>query len=243
LNEYLHVKKVKLDHLEKVAPEIPNGCWFASQDLSSGYFHLKVFEGHHTLLGIRWQFRSGEEVMFVWKCTFLGISHLVFWFTKMLLPHKTYLQRHGIQVFCYLDDFLILGLSREDCKRKRDFARRAWLLAGWVENMSKSTEPSQVCTYLGLTIDSIQMRVFVPPEKKDRILQKITDRDVGCLVSFGQGVGQHVRLGRVALVGGRAAASPSVSPRLPGTSDSGELGREGVLGCGLARARISGSHL
>ena len=51
LNIYIPKRKVTLAHLAKILPEIPEGSWFASLDLSRGYYHLKVKKSQRTLLG------------------------------------------------------------------------------------------------------------------------------------------------------------------------------------------------
>ena len=88
LNKFLHCEQVKLDHLQKILPEIPAGSWFATMDLLKGYYHVKVAEHHRKYLGVKWRLASGEEVTYEWNVTFLGISDLVHFFTKLLVPLK-----------------------------------------------------------------------------------------------------------------------------------------------------------
>lgn len=51
LNMFLVERKVKLDHLSKILPELPEDSLFASMDLSRGYYHLFVREDQRELLG------------------------------------------------------------------------------------------------------------------------------------------------------------------------------------------------
>ena len=99
LNQFLEFEEVQLDHLQRVLPEIPEGVYFGTTDLTHGYYHLEVAEAHRTLLGIRWTFQNGETVTFRWRATFLGLASLVRDFTKLLKPIKAYLQSQGILNF------------------------------------------------------------------------------------------------------------------------------------------------
>ena len=42
INKYVKERKVKLDHLQKVLPQVPVNAWFSTLDLSRGYYHLRV---------------------------------------------------------------------------------------------------------------------------------------------------------------------------------------------------------
>ena len=136
-------RKIKLDHLSKVLPEIAKGSWFSSMDLSRGYYHLSVREDQRTLLGFRWTFSSGVTKTFVWNSAFLGIADLVFFFTKLLHPVIVYCRRHGVQVFIYIDDLLVLAKTEDECKKKVAFVRSVLQRAGFVEALDKFQPPTQ----------------------------------------------------------------------------------------------------
>ena len=77
INPHLEFEEVQLDHLQRVLPEIPQGAFFGTCDLTHGYYHVKVAEAQRTLLGIRWTFADGQTVTYEWQVTFLGLSSLV----------------------------------------------------------------------------------------------------------------------------------------------------------------------
>ena len=78
------MRKVKLDHLQKVLPQISSDAWFSTLVLSRGYYHLRVNEEQKELLGFEWEFQDGEHAFFEWEVAFLGISDLVYFFTKVV---------------------------------------------------------------------------------------------------------------------------------------------------------------
>eukprot|EP00094_Tigriopus_californicus_P013222 TCALIF_12787-PA protein Name:"Protein of unknown function" AED:0.40 eAED:0.40 QI:7/0.5/0/0.66/0/0.33/3/0/262 len=97
--------------------------------------------------------------------SFLGISDLVYFFTKLMMPIKVYLHSHGIAAFIYIDDCLILGHSKADCEQKLNFARQTWKIAGWIENREKAMEPRQIGTFLSLTINLREQKFYLPAKK------------------------------------------------------------------------------
>lgn len=174
LNEFVLERKIKLDQLSKVLPEIPENSWFASLDLSRGYYYLLVREDQRKLLGFRWTFKSGETKTSVWNSAFLGISDLVFFFTKLLHPIIVYCRRHGVILFIYIDDIIVLANSEEECNKKVAFVRSVLKRAGFVEALDKFQKPTQNGVYLGMQLDTKNRRVYTPKEKLQKIEMRIT---------------------------------------------------------------------
>jgi len=170
LNDYLPDGKVRLDHLFKIAPLIPEGAWLTTLDLKSGYYHLKIHENHKDFLGIEWQ---GQ--FYRWRVAFLGLRPLVRDFTSLLKPVMAHLATLGITAYVYIDDFLIVSTSKsqalQDLRVVLDVLRRA----GFVENSSKRQAPAQRQTFLGLEIDSISQVIRVPDEKLTKLLTELAD--------------------------------------------------------------------
>ena len=174
LNKYIRQRKVKLDHLKKVLPQIPSDAWFSTLDLSRGYYHLRVRENQKELLGFEWTFEDGTSAFYEWEVAFRGISDLVFFFTKLVKPIVVYCKKRGMELFVYIDDFLVIGSSKKDCDTKVAFLRSVLKRSGFVESVDKFQEPTQVGVFLGLTLDCKRSRVFIPEAKIENILRKIS---------------------------------------------------------------------
>ena len=54
-------------------------------------------------------------IFWIWKVLFLGIKDAVYIFTKILVPHKTYLRGMGIRNTIFIDDQTVLAQGPERC--------------------------------------------------------------------------------------------------------------------------------
>ena len=78
INKYVKERKVKLDHLQKVLPQISSDVWFSTLDLSRGYYHLRVNEEQKELLGFELEFQDGEYAFFEWEVAFRNLRSRIF---------------------------------------------------------------------------------------------------------------------------------------------------------------------
>ena len=75
----------------------------------------------------------------------------------------------------YLDDFLCLAATPEECGKNVDATTSLLESLGFVINWRKSNViPSTRCRYLGFILDSIDMTVELPEEKRRGLITRIT---------------------------------------------------------------------
>ena len=70
------------------------------------------------------------------------------------------MHRHGFRIFCYLDDWLVLGSSLEEIVRARDFLSLCEELGVLVNLAKSSLDPTQSIDYLGMSLQSTPLRAF-----------------------------------------------------------------------------------
>ena len=78
LNPYLIKRKTKLEDLSVVSSMVQQGDYMSTNDLKSGYWHIRLNPNHRTYLGIC---LYGKFYVLI-----LGISDVVFAFTKIVSP-------------------------------------------------------------------------------------------------------------------------------------------------------------
>jgi len=121
------------------------GTHMATLDLEDAYLLVPIFEDHRKFLRFQWRSKTFEFTALPF-----GLSTAPYIFTKILRPVITYLRKKGYQSVIYLDDFLLLGSSSEECRANVNASVNLLHSLGFVVNCAKShLEPSTKCKYLG----------------------------------------------------------------------------------------------
>lgn len=107
-----------------------------------------------------------------WALPF-GLSFSPRFFTKVLAEALAPLRIRAITVIPYLDDLLFVAHSvqlAKDLREAQDFLQSL----GWLINWDKSQlTPTQEIQYLGYRISSVEMKIFLPMEKIEKIGQAV----------------------------------------------------------------------
>ena len=178
VNTFLTIPKVILADLTTALEITDQNDWQAIYDLTSAYFHIKMFEGHTQFLGAAFEKEDGTTQYFIYDFLPFGISSAVHVMTKVMKPFCAFLFSQGIKHTIYLDDGRVCSPTKEQAVS--DFTKVLHYLkqAGWVVAVNKSDTPdsvSQVKNYLGFTIDSFSMKVFLQPKKQDELISLVSD--------------------------------------------------------------------
>lgn len=146
----------------------PN-CFMATLDLKDAYFLVSINTHHRKFL--RFKFNG---TLYQYNCMPFGISCAPLIFTKLLKPVLTYLRGQGFISTLYLDDFLLLGHSYQECLKNVTATIEILSKLGFIINYDKSNlEPKQAITYLGFIYNSKDMSISLPQNKVTYILALI----------------------------------------------------------------------
>ena len=200
LNPYCTRRKIMLEDLSHVPLVIRKNDYMVVNDLDSGYWHLPIHKDHWKYLGVHFENEDGTHIYWVWTVLCLGLRDAAFIFTKTISPIVAELRRRGMRGQCYIDDKLTAGGSYNACLFWESQVKDLFSSAGWVFKPGKrSGEPSQVCRFLGLDIDSRDLTFNIPEDKIVGIIGRANEilnrkfNKVRVLASF-VGLLQSVRL-------------------------------------------------
>ncbi len=166
INRALCKRPFRMITLKQILAQIRPGDWFASVDLKDAYFHIQIAQHHRRFL--RFAF---EGTAYQYSVLPFGLALAPCTFSKCVDAALSPLRASGIRILNYMDDWLILAQSWDTLLSHID-----WLLIhleslGLCVNRRKSIlAPSQSITYLGVCMDSLEMRARLSRERAAAIL-------------------------------------------------------------------------
>ena len=149
-------------------------------DISAAYRSVSVHASHTKFQGFTWDFGHGEgtfrdnRLCFGLRCApniFDALSSFVVKIANSLGAPR---------VINYLDDFLVIAHTETECLAARELLTSVISLLGFEVSWKKVTAPSQMTTFLGITIDSVKMELSLPMTKVEKLKMSIQ-----CLLAKG----------------------------------------------------------
>ena len=148
--------------------EVP-GPWAVSLDLQDAYFHVPVDPRDTKYLRFAY---DGE--IFEFQVLPLGLSTAPRTFTHLVRAVGAFLKTLGINVFQYLNDWLVVGETYQLALSYRDTVRWVTPRVGFVLNEEKSDwVPSQFPLFLGSSLDLVRLLAFPSEDRIDRLRRLI----------------------------------------------------------------------
>ena len=82
--------------------------------------------------------------------------------------------RHGFTVLAYLDNFLIIVPSHQQCQIALDTLIDLLQSLGFTINWSKMVQPSQYLCFLGVIVDTVNRELRLPSDRVSELLELLT---------------------------------------------------------------------
>lgn len=193
LNKFLQADHFKMEDKNTVLKLLSPNAYMASLDIKDAYFHLSVKKSHRKFL--RFQFKNR---LYEYTSIPFGLSSAPFIFTKLLKPLLHSLRSQNLLSVAYLDDFLLLANSFEECQYNVRATINLLSELGFIINFDKSClTPEKRCTFLGFVFDSSNMTVGLPQEKRQHVLKwldNILHKKVCSIRYFSRFIGKIVSI-------------------------------------------------
>ena len=166
----------KIDDFADIISYLGPGCYLWKRDLSRFFLQLKIDPYEYNKLGFVWRSKLFLFVSFVWGCRHAGYAGQ--WFTTAIayIHAALGLEHIGIKfnVLNYADDFAGAEKSLENAQSS--FNTLGALLAelNIHESSSKACSPSTSMTYLGVLFNTVDMCLYVDPEKVKELKSELS---------------------------------------------------------------------
>lgn len=197
LNDSVNCPHFKMDDLRTAIKLTYRNVYMSKVDLKDAYFVVPVHPDHQQFL----KFHVNGQ-LYQFTCLPFGLCTAPLCFTKLMRSVISPLRTTGLSIVNYLDDILIFGDSYESCLNHTSTTINFLTSLGFVINREKSILiPSTCIKFLGFILDSKNLRIRLPDEKKVNIIKlaslylsrtncKIRDwaKFIGILVSACPGV-------------------------------------------------------
>ena len=169
LNKFVSTQHFKMDHLSTATDMLFPGAWLASIDLKDAYYAIPVCHEHRKYLCFQWNHKY-----FQFNCVPFGLSSAPWIFTKTLKPIFSKFHEAGFQGFGYIDDSFIIAESQQECVEAVLYLTDLFKSLGFRVHDKKSVlTPTHEIIFLGYSLNSNVMTVSPPPEKKEKVKQRI----------------------------------------------------------------------
>ena len=193
LNDFASTNRFKYQSIQDATDLVTRGCWFAKLDLANAYRSVKIHQSNFKATGLKWRFANDtSDTFLIDERLSFGASkspeifNILTQAVRAIMAHKGYKT-----IVCYLDDFLIVAQTYDECIHTLNVLLRLLRQLGFHINYNKLEGPSRNLTFLGVVLDSINMTLSIPQSKLtecDEIMNqiivksKVNKREIQCLV-------------------------------------------------------------
>ena len=169
LNKFISTSHFKMEDIRTALKLITEGCYMTSMDLKDAYFMISVHKDSRKFLRFIW-----EGKIFEYQCIPFGLNVAPWLYTKIMKPVINHLREKQFISVVYLDDWLCLGRSYDECLKNTNETRQILEELGFILNYDKCEfTPKLKCQFLGFVLNSEMMRIELPESKKLQILNFI----------------------------------------------------------------------
>ena len=171
INNFMNevVEKFSYVTVKDIAKEMTLFCYMSVLDIKGAYRSIPVCAEHRQFQGFRWEIAGKMEYLINNSLAF-GLSSAPYLFTQFTEFVVRCMNRRGFdRVFGYLDDFLIMEETQELCKIALESLMKLLRSLGFYLNYTKLITPSQVIRYLGIDLNSVEMKLYLPKDKLGKL--------------------------------------------------------------------------
>ena len=179
LNRFVRLSPFCMETAQSVLQSLRWRDWMVSLDLQDACLQVPVHPESRRYL----RFCIGPRT-FQFRALCFGLSSAPQVFTRVMAPISSIMHRHGFRILRYLDDWLILGSSREEIVRERDFLLSLCDQLGVLVNLDKSSLlPSQTIDYLGMSLHTSPLRAFPTQTRIQKVISLVRVHLLTCTTS------------------------------------------------------------
>ena len=175
LNDLAMKETFQYQSIQDAVDLITPHSWMAKCDCAAAYRYLKLHPSDHEVAGLAWTFTGDTEptVMIDTRQMF-GSRKSPYNFHQVSQGVIRIMKSLGFtSVVCYLDDFLVVEQSQEQCMATLNFLIKLLRTLGLAINYSKVEGPVRVINFLGLELSAPDRTIRLPQAKLTAFLDEV----------------------------------------------------------------------
>lgn len=163
---FIDTEHFKLKDLRSACRLLEHNMYVGTVDIMEAYFAILIHKSQRIYL----RFRFWSQ-LYEFTCLPFGLSESPYVFTKLMKPVIARLRLNGFLSVIYRDDILCLDNFIEGCHYNLQSTLYLLEQLGFIVNRAKSQlSPRQRCKYLGFVLNSKEMVVELPSEKRNSLI-------------------------------------------------------------------------
>lgn len=171
LNEWYESPSFSYATYDQAVKLSSRGCWYAKIDLKAAYRHIALHPATWCLFGFEW-----DGNYYIDKFLPFGVKSACWLFTQFTNAICWRARYLGVKaILGYLDDFLIIGNSKEECLAHMNIVFGILKRMGFEVAVEKCEGPVQTIVFLGLVFDSNSRTITLPTARKNFVLLQVNE--------------------------------------------------------------------
>ena len=164
LNDHLEYEYFNYSSVDDAVEASHPGCWYGKLDLSNCFLSFPLHPSVRKYFCFRF-----EGALYQFAHMPFGLSTAPRVCTQLLSVVNFALTELGIRDIRYLDDFFLIGTSKDDMARHLLLAQSVIRQFGLVVNPDKTEGPAQSLSFLGVQLDSVAQTVSCTPARVEEL--------------------------------------------------------------------------
>jgi len=171
LNDYVRdTFKLKYQTVKSALEHITPGCYLAKVDLQSAYRSVGLHPSQSQFTGIKWKFSGEKDYTYLYDRSLpFGAKKSPGIFHRLTQSVRRMMKRRGYTVIAYLDDFLLIAETHQQCLDGLNTLLCLLRALGFSIAWNKTEGPTTSLIFLGVLINTNSMSLHLPEQKVQKL--------------------------------------------------------------------------
>lgn len=176
LNDYIQAQSFKFQTLDDAIKLLRPNYFMAKIDLRHAYRSVPIHATSFAATGLRWQFAGQNHFTYMYDTRLpFGAKSSPEIFHRLTQSVRRMMARKGFHsVVVYLDDFLVIGQTKEECQLAFDTLLQLLQNLGFQISWHKVLHPTQNLVFLGVELNTLKCEMALPQDKLEDLHQLVT---------------------------------------------------------------------